>query len=75
MNATECPFCCPADARVFYRDALVLGLWDAYPVTPGHALLIPTRHVDTWFDATMEERIALLRGIDVARAAMSVVIQ
>jgi diadenosine tetraphosphate (Ap4A) HIT family hydrolase len=53
----------------------VLGLWDAYPVTPGHALLIPTRHVDTWFDATMEERIALLRGIDVARAAMSVVIQ
>jgi superfamily II DNA or RNA helicase/diadenosine tetraphosphate (Ap4A) HIT family hydrolase len=72
MNATECPFCRPADARVFYRDALVLGLWDAYPVTPGHALLIPTRHVDTWFDATMEERIALLRGIDAARAAIDI---
>jgi superfamily II DNA or RNA helicase/diadenosine tetraphosphate (Ap4A) HIT family hydrolase len=47
-----------------------LGLWDAYPVTPGHALLIPTRHVKTWFETTMEERIALLRGIDVARAAI-----
>jgi superfamily II DNA or RNA helicase/diadenosine tetraphosphate (Ap4A) HIT family hydrolase/HKD family nuclease len=70
MNATECPFCHPADARIFYRDALVLGLWDAYPVTPGHALLIPTRHVSTWFEATMEERVALLRGIDVARAAI-----
>jgi superfamily II DNA or RNA helicase/HKD family nuclease/diadenosine tetraphosphate (Ap4A) HIT family hydrolase len=70
MNAIVCPFCSPADARVFYRDALVWGLWDAYPVTPGHALLIPVRHVNTWFDATMEERVALLRGIDVARAAI-----
>jgi superfamily II DNA or RNA helicase/diadenosine tetraphosphate (Ap4A) HIT family hydrolase/HKD family nuclease len=70
MTATECPFCRPAEARVFYRDALVFGLWDAYPVTPGHALLIPTRHVETWFDATLEERLALLRAIDVARAAI-----
>ena len=47
-----------------------MGLWDAYPVTPGHALLIPTRHVNTWFDATTEERVALLRGIDAARTAI-----
>ena len=36
-------------------------------VSPGHALLIPKRHVENWFDATDEERAALMRAVDVAR--------
>ena len=55
---------------MFYRDPLVIGLWDGFPVTPGHVLLIPTRHVENWFEATIEERIALARAIDVARHAI-----
>jgi superfamily II DNA or RNA helicase/HKD family nuclease/diadenosine tetraphosphate (Ap4A) HIT family hydrolase len=65
-----CPFCVPSAERVFYRDALVIGLWDGFPVTPGHALLIPIRHVATWFDASLDERTALMRAIDVARLAI-----
>lgn len=70
MNGAACPFCSPAPDRVFYRDALVVGLWDAFPVTPGHALLVPVRHVATWFEATMEERAALMRATDAARLAI-----
>jgi HKD family nuclease/diadenosine tetraphosphate (Ap4A) HIT family hydrolase len=55
---------------VFYRSSLVTGLWDAHPVTPEHALLIPVRHVKDWFDATIEERTALMRAVDVARVAI-----
>ena len=33
----DCPFCDPPRDRVFYEDELVLGLWDAYPVSEGHA--------------------------------------
>jgi diadenosine tetraphosphate (Ap4A) HIT family hydrolase/HKD family nuclease len=48
----------------------VLGLWDAFPVSPGHALLVPKRHVATWFDATKEEQAELVAAIDIARAAI-----
>jgi hypothetical protein len=53
---------------VFYEDELVLGLWDAYPVSEGHALVITRRHVATWFDANADEQAAVMRGVEVARA-------
>jgi diadenosine tetraphosphate (Ap4A) HIT family hydrolase len=48
----------------------VLGLWDAFPVAPGHALLVTVRHVPSWFDASEQERIALLQAIETARDAI-----
>ncbi len=67
-----CPFCDPEDTRVFGGDhALVLCLWDAFPVSPGHALVVPRRHIAGWFDATRAEQIALLDGIETARAQIS----
>jgi len=65
-----CPFCRPDAGRVFFESDLVVGLWDAFPVTPGHALLVPRRHIASWFDASREERVALTEAIDVARAAI-----
>ncbi len=37
----------------------------------GHALVVPRRHVATWFEATEAERLALLAGIDRTRAAVA----
>jgi diadenosine tetraphosphate (Ap4A) HIT family hydrolase len=68
--AGDCPFCPPAAARIFHEDPLVLGVWDGYPVSPGHALLVPRRHVATWFDASEDERRALAAGIEIARGAI-----
>ncbi len=62
-----CPFCCPPEDKVFHRTNEVIGFWDAFPVSPGHALLVPCRHVATWFDATPEEQQELLRAVDVVR--------
>ena len=70
MTGATCPFCSPDPTRVFYRDKLVIGLWDAFPVSPGHALLVPVRHVPTWFEATPEEKSALTRAIEIARSAI-----
>ena len=47
-----CPFSRLDPERVFLETDLVIGLWDKYPVNPGHALLVPTRHVADWFEAT-----------------------
>jgi HKD family nuclease/diadenosine tetraphosphate (Ap4A) HIT family hydrolase len=46
---------------------LALGLWDAFPVSPGHALVVPRRHIATWWDATPEEQRSLLAAIAIAR--------
>lgn len=70
MTEPNCPFChIPAEQR-FYDGTLVFGIWDSHPASPGHALLIPKRHVPTWFDATPEEQAELLSAISTARAAI-----
>jgi len=70
MNTHTCPFCTvPAEQR-FYDGPLVYGIWDSHPVSPGHALLIPKRHVPTWFEATREEQAELLSAIEATRAAI-----
>ncbi len=63
-----CLFCTPPGDRIFFRDELVIGLWDAYPVSPGHALLVPRRHIATWFESNAQERTALVAAMDVAKA-------
>ena len=67
MTLANCPFCEPPSDRVFYRSPLVFGMWDGYPVTPNHALLIPTRHFANWFEASITEQIALLEAIQAAK--------
>ena len=65
-----CPFCFPDAGRIFHVGDLVLGLWDGYPVSPGHALLVPRRHVSSWFEATPDERSELVAATDIARQAI-----
>ena len=64
----DCPFCTPDPDRAFLETERVIGLWDRYPVTAGHALIVPRRHVGDWFDATIEERHALMDALEPARA-------
>lgn len=70
MTDTPCPFCNPRADKVFYENTHVLGLWDAFPVSPGHALLVTRRHVPLWFDATADEQRELLVAIACARTAI-----
>ena len=66
----DCPFCHLNEDRIFYSSEWVKGIWDSYPLNPGHALLIPHRHIARWFDATAEEQAALTAAIAQARAAI-----
>jgi len=65
-----CPFCEPPADRVFIQEEEVVGLWDAFPVSPGHALLVPRRHVPTWFEATAAEQAALVAAITAAKTVI-----
>lgn len=67
---SDCPFCPPPQERTFHRGSLVTGFWDGFPVSPGHALLVPVRHVATWFEATAEEQAELATSISAVRHAI-----
>jgi diadenosine tetraphosphate (Ap4A) HIT family hydrolase len=41
-------------------------LRDTHPVSPGHVLIVPRRHVGSLFDSTATERDEILRLIDEA---------
>ena len=66
----SCPFCAiPAD-HIVAANALAFAIRDAYPVSQGHTLVIPRRHLSSFFEATLEERLALLALIDEATATL-----
>ena len=62
-----CPFCAVAPQRVLFSNFVAIALRDAYPVSPGHTLVIPVRHVASFFDATPPERDAMLALLDVVK--------
>lgn len=66
-NSTPCPFCALPATRVLLRNAAAIAICDGYPVAPGHTLVIPARHVPSFFDTTLEERIAMLELLDEAK--------
>jgi diadenosine tetraphosphate (Ap4A) HIT family hydrolase len=60
MSATHaCPLCSLPPSRVIARNEVGLVIRDAYPVAPGHTLVIPVRHFRSYFEATQDEHEGL----------------
>ena len=57
MEYIDCPFCNIKN----YKDKIVcetklsISILDRYPVSAGHTLVIPKRHVKSYFDLTQDE--------------------
>jgi diadenosine tetraphosphate (Ap4A) HIT family hydrolase len=67
---STCPFCHRDPARVLAEDDLTVTYKDGFPVSPGHTLIIPKRHVATLFEATEAEQQALLKALHRAKAIL-----
>lgn len=65
-----CPFCGLAADRLVLEDNLTLVIRDGFPVSEGHTLIIPRRHVQSFFETTHEERSSLLAMLDTAKAEL-----
>ena len=69
MIAKPCPFCTLPPERVLGQNQHALWIRDGFPVSPGHSLVIPKRHVRSFFETSPQERTALLELLDQAQAA------
>ena len=65
-----CPFCPPPADHILIERPLAFVKRDGYPLTKGHALVIPRRHVATFFETTAEERQAMLELLYEAKALL-----
>jgi diadenosine tetraphosphate (Ap4A) HIT family hydrolase len=64
---TQCPFCNLDSSRIVVANANALTIYDGFPVSPGHTLIIPKRHVASFFELTREEQDAMLDLLAVMR--------
>jgi diadenosine tetraphosphate (Ap4A) HIT family hydrolase len=71
MDQQRCPFCHLEKSRIILENDCSVALPDAYPVTEGHTLVVPKRHVVSLFDLPDEEQAALWRLVALVRGKLA----
>ncbi len=66
----ECQFCDLPESRVWFDQGSVLVFRDAYPISPGHTLVIPKRHVKSLFELGGDEREDLFQALSRAKGLL-----
>ena len=68
--AACCPFCNLSQERIVAASEHMRAIRDAFPISPGHTLLLPRRHVGSLFDLTVVEWVELGQLLVEVRAAL-----
>ena len=63
-----CTFCSLPKSRIEDENDLAIWIYDAFPISKGHSLIIPKRHISSFFDATNVERNALFALLEKAKS-------
>jgi diadenosine tetraphosphate (Ap4A) HIT family hydrolase len=62
----DCPFCKPGISAELCNEG-AFAIFDSYPVSRGHMLIIPHTHVRSFFDTSTEEKKYLLDLLEKAK--------
>jgi diadenosine tetraphosphate (Ap4A) HIT family hydrolase len=65
-----CPFCALEPSQIVWQDPWVMTIRDTTPISPGHTLIVPRRHVASLFETTEAEQRALLRALREAKLGL-----
>jgi diadenosine tetraphosphate (Ap4A) HIT family hydrolase len=69
-SKSSCPFCTLPAARIVAGDALAIVIRDGFPVSPGHTLIVPRRHVASIAQASADELHSLWAMLAEARRSL-----
>lgn len=60
-TTSNCPFCyLESERELLVESATAFAIYDKYPVSSGHVLIIPKRHCADYFDLTFKEQSACM---------------
>lgn len=61
----NCPFCFPNEnLNIIAENNSAFAIYDSYAISKGHSLIIPKRHYPNYFDASVEEQIAMFELVN-----------
>ncbi|WEN41929.1 AP-4-A phosphorylase [Thauera sp. GDN1] len=75
MSKASCPFCALPAERILLLADEALVIRDAFPVSPGHTLVIPRRHIGSFFELTDAERACMVELLAKAKAELDLSFQ
>ena len=70
MEKPICLFCAIPSEKILIDRPLAFAKHDGYPVSKGHTLIIPRRHVASFFETTEDERLAMMRLLDEVKGML-----
>lgn len=70
MDQRRCPFCHLEPSRIRLENEFAASFPDAFPISEGHTLVVPKRHVASLFDLPEEEQAAVWRLVALARGKL-----
>src|SRR5262245_40279808 len=70
MDQHNCPFCCLAPSRIRVANEFAAAYPDGFPVSEGHMLVVPKRHVASVFDLPDDEQAAVWSLVAQVRAML-----
>jgi len=75
MSEVSCPFCALPAERILILADEALVIRDAFPVSPGHTLVIPRRHIGSFFELSDAERTCMVELLAQAKAELDLSFQ
>jgi diadenosine tetraphosphate (Ap4A) HIT family hydrolase len=67
VSVKPCAFCTLPAERIIHTSEHGVVIRDGFPVSPGHTLIIPKRHLDSFFNLSAEEKVDLMALLDTAK--------
>src|SRR6476660_2159565 len=68
MTTPQSPFFDISQGEWIAANRSAFSIWDNYPVSPGHALVISRRQLSDWWEATPGERADIFELVDVVKS-------
>ena len=66
---SDCPFCRKiGSGDVLFSNGMAVAIPDGFPLNPGHALVVPKRHVRDFFDLSQTEQEGIWSLVPLVRS-------
>jgi diadenosine tetraphosphate (Ap4A) HIT family hydrolase len=67
INKNKCIFCDWSSREILVEDEHAVAFFDAFPVNPGHVLIVPKKHVADYFDLEPALQQACMKLLNQAK--------
>ncbi|MBN1552721.1 HIT family protein [bacterium] len=71
----HCPFCSINSKEIILQNELCQAIYDRYPVSRGHMLILPKRHFADFFDITDSEMLMACHLIKMCQIELNCLYQ